>query len=315
MSSVSEIFDRSQIQKSEYAVYAGFDESLIKSGVGYLEQIHVFVSAEVDANSPLLVELGRIFSPFSSILLTGSSWYRMPVFKAGVDVDGDVWDFDELTYFTASKFADGGSSAKTPLTVISLAQTPRLADSLTGFSGGSSSSGGGEKNEKRRQKKGKERDRGDKDESDKGDNDKGPGIDPREPFGGTIAEPAQIFFDIVSKIYPVRDNQNAFQTLTIEGSLTIKVVLHSYMNDYSLIKSCRRHNQFLRAQTHFRHVIFDSWGLHLALSGPWRWHTSNFMSGLLSIPNIKMPALSGKSPREPQSPRRRKRRRHQQKRV
>jgi hypothetical protein len=122
MSSVSEIFDRLQIQKSEYAVYAGFDESLIKSGVGYLEQIHVFVSAEVDANSPLLAELGRLFSPFSSILFTGSSWYRMPVFKAGVD--GDIWDFDELTYFTASKFADGGSSAKTPLTVISLSQTP-----------------------------------------------------------------------------------------------------------------------------------------------------------------------------------------------
>jgi len=128
MSSVSEIFDRSQIQKSEYAVYAGFDEFLIKSGVGYIEQIHVFVSAEVNADSPLLAELGRLFSPFSSILFTGSCQYHMPVFKAGVD--GDIWNFDERTYFTASKFADGGSSAKTPLTVISLSQTPRLVDRL-----------------------------------------------------------------------------------------------------------------------------------------------------------------------------------------
>ena len=33
MSSVSEIFDRWQIQKSEYAVYAGFDESLFLLGL------------------------------------------------------------------------------------------------------------------------------------------------------------------------------------------------------------------------------------------------------------------------------------------
>jgi hypothetical protein len=234
MSSVSDIFDRSQIQQSEYAVYAGFDESLIKSGVGYLEQIHVFVSAKVDVNSPLLAELGRVFSPFSSILFTASYSYRMPVFKAGVD--GDVWNFDELAYFTASKFADGGSSAKTPLTVISLSQTPRLADGPTGFSQGGSSNGDGEKNEKRRPKKGKERDRGDNDKGD--EDDKDPDDDDPQPFedpGGTIAGPAKIFFEIVSNVYPIRDTLNAFQTLTIEGSLTIKVVLHSYLNDYSLI--------------------------------------------------------------------------------
>jgi len=54
---VSEIFDKWQIQKSKFIVLAGFDESLIKSGVGYLEQIHVFVIAEVHPSSPLLTEL------------------------------------------------------------------------------------------------------------------------------------------------------------------------------------------------------------------------------------------------------------------
>jgi hypothetical protein len=241
MPSVFEIFDRSQIHKSKYAVYAGFDESLIKSGVGYIEQIHVFVSAEVDANSPLLAELGRLFSPFSSILFTSSSWYHMPVFKAGID--GDVWDFDELTYFTASKLADSGSSAKTPLTVISLSQTPRLADGLTGFSRGGSGNGDGEKNDERRPDKGKERDREDNDKADKGDkNDKDPDDDPEDPFedrGGTIAGPAKIFFEIVSKLYPIHDSPNAFQVqiLTMDGNLTIKVVLHSSLSDYSLIKS------------------------------------------------------------------------------
>ena len=225
MSSVSEIFDRLHIPKSEYAVYAGFDESLIKSGVGYLEQIHVFVSAEVDAHSPLLAELGGLFSPFSSILFTGSSWYHMPVFKAGAD--GDVWNLDELIYFTASKFADGGSSAKIPLTVISLSQTPGVTDGPTGFSRGGPSNGGGEKNKKA--KKGKERDRGDDDKGDK-DNEN-PDDDPGELFdngGGTIAGPAKIFFEIVSHlIYPIRDSLNAVQTLTMDGSLTMKVVLHT----------------------------------------------------------------------------------------
>ena len=125
MSSVSGIFARWQIQKSEYVVHAGFDESLIKSGVGLLENIHEFVSAEVDATSTLLSELGRLFSPFSSSLFTESSSYRLPVFKD----DGSVWEFDELVYFATSKFADGGSSAKTPLTIISFSQTPCKADS------------------------------------------------------------------------------------------------------------------------------------------------------------------------------------------
>ena len=252
MSSVSEIFERSQIAKSEYAVYAGFDESLIKSGVGYLEQIHVFVSEEVDANSPLLAELGELFSPFSSILFTASSRYRMPVFK-----DGNIRDFDELTHVTASKFADGGSSAKTPLTVISLSQTPRVADGPTGLSRGGSRNGDGKKNEKHRSKKGKERYKGDNGkrrsrkgkererDSDKGDedeDDESPDDDPPKPFddrGGIIDGPAKIFFEIVShlNVYPICDSLNAVQTLTMDGSLTIKVVFHSYLSDYGLINS------------------------------------------------------------------------------
>ena len=221
ISSVSEVFDRWRIQKSKYVVHAGFDESLIKSGVGYLEQIHIFVFAEVDATSPLFSELGRLFSPFSSILFTESSSYHLPVFKD----DGSVWEFDELVYFTASKFADGGSSAKTPLTAISLSQTPNLADGMTGFSQSGSGSGEGEKNEKWRLEKGKERDMGDKDKADKGyEDDKDPSDDPEDPSGdqdGTIS------FEIASEVHPIHE-QDTFQTLTMHGSLNIKVLLYHY---------------------------------------------------------------------------------------
>ena len=228
ISSVFKVFDKSQIQKSEYVVHAGFDESLIKSDVGYLEQIHVFVFTEVDATSPLLSELGSLFSPFSSILFTESSSYRLPVFKD----NGSICEFDELAYFTASKFADGGSSNKTPLTIISLSQTPSQADRTIGFSQSSSGSGEGEKNEKRRLEKGKERDMGDKDEADRGSNDdRDPSDDPDDPPGdgdGIIDGQAKISFEIASEIHPIQDEWNVFQTLTTHGSLTIKVLLYHY---------------------------------------------------------------------------------------
>ena len=222
MSFVSEVFDKWQIQKSEYVILAGFDESLIKSGIGYLEQIHVFIMiTEVDATCPLLSELGELFSPFSSILFTESTSYYLPVFKD----DGSVWEFDELVYFTASKFSDGGLSAKTPLTIISLSQTPSLSDGMTGFSQ-SSGSGEGEKNKKQRSEKGKERDMGDKDEADKDNKD--PSDDPDDPPGnqdGIISGQTDISFEIASEIC---HEQNIFQTLTMHGSLTIEVLLYYY---------------------------------------------------------------------------------------
>ena len=133
---VSELFGRWKIQESEHVILAGFDESLIKSGVGFLEQIHVFVIADVNATSPLLSELGRLFSPFSSILFTKSTSCYLPVFKD----DGSVWEFDELVYFTASKFGDGESSAKNPLTIIGLAHTPSFSDGTGMTASGSSQS-------------------------------------------------------------------------------------------------------------------------------------------------------------------------------
>ena len=234
ISSVSEVFGEWQIQESEYAIHAGFDESLIKSGVGFLEQIHVFVFAEVDANSPLLSILGKLFSPFSSILFTESSSYHLPVSKD----DGSIWDFDELVYITASKVADSGSSAKSPLTIVSLSGTSSQADGMTGFSQSSSGSGEGGKNKERRLEKGKERDTEDKDKADKGYKDDKDSSDdpddPDDPLGDQGAGPAEIFFEISSEI---QDKWNLFQTLTMHGSLTIEVLELLYYHIVILINS------------------------------------------------------------------------------
>ena len=255
ISLVSEVFGRRKIQESEYVVHAGFDESLIKSGVGYLEQIHVFVSAEVDATSLLLSELGKLFSPFSSILFTEFSSYHLPVFKD----DGSVWEFDELVYFTASKFSDGGSSAKHPLSIISLSQNSNLTGNPIDFSPSGSGSGEEEMNKKQSLDNGKKRDTEDEDEADK--NNKDPSHDPEDPGNqdGFIAGKVEISFEIASdiyedeqdassndlEIYPIQDkqivsqilptqnirntsdSQNLFQTLTMHGCLTIEVILLS----------------------------------------------------------------------------------------
>ena len=224
--SVSKVFENWEIQKSEYIVLAGFDESLIKSSVGYLEQIHVFVIAEVDATSPLLTELGRLFSPFSSILFTESSSYRLPVFKD----NGSLWEFDELVYFTASKSADGGSGAKTAPTFISLSGTPSQVDCTTNFSHGSGN-GEGENNKKQRLDKGKERDTGDHDKDKADKDDKDPSDGPEDPPGDQDwinAKPTEIYISIKSELYLIQDEQHQgpFQTLTMHGGITIKVKIY-----------------------------------------------------------------------------------------
>ena len=165
-----------------------------------------------------------MFSPFSSILFTESSSYHLPVFKD----DGNIWKFDDLVYFTASKFADGGSSAKTPLTIINLSKNSSLADSTTSFSQstGDSGNGEGEKNMKKRLEKGKERDMGDKDKADEDDSDKDPPDNPEDPPGdqdGITDGKGEISFQITSGIH-LNEWKN-FQTLTLQGRLTIKVFL------------------------------------------------------------------------------------------
>ena len=295
ISSVSKVFDRWKIQNSEYVILAGFDESLITSGVGYLEQIHVFVIAEVDATSPLLSELGRLFSPFSSTLFTETSSYRLPVFK---DDGSGIWEFDELVHFTASKFVNGGSSAKTPLTIISLSQTPssNLPD-MTGSSQSSSESDSQDREKK--QKKGKERDMGDKDhdESDKDNED--PFDNPEDPPpGDEDARPREISLKITSEIIQdiqntseIQDKQNIFQTITMDGGLTIEVFLFNYRNVVLPINSTCRQRLWFGIRLGIQNVLFNSQGFHFAPSRQQTTPTSNFISGLMSIRSRGMLAL------------------------
>ena len=90
--------DRWKIHQSKYIVLAGFDESLIKSGIDYLEQLHVVILAQ-----PLLCcqSLEDYFPP----PLPPFSQSVLPLIKN----DGSaLGEFNKPAYFTA--FANGKSS-------------------------------------------------------------------------------------------------------------------------------------------------------------------------------------------------------------
>lgn len=218
------------IQKSQYAVLAGFDESLIQDGIGYLEQVHIFTSADVVANSTLLADLGRILSPFPSILFTESSHPRLlPVFKP----DGSACEFDEFLLETASKLADHRSTvAVYPTSITSLSQTSGGATS-GGTSGGSQEISGADNERKAGDNTGNEGDNNPRKGEQQGDK-KGKGReenpdDPGEPDGDPEPEApssssvlGSVRFEVPSKLC-LEYNRSHFQLLTVVGDLTIEV--------------------------------------------------------------------------------------------
>ncbi|KAF8965972.1 hypothetical protein BDZ97DRAFT_1756973 [Flammula alnicola] len=223
---IAGVFRKWKIQESEYMLFAGFDESLIQAGVGYLEQVHVVTSADLAAPASLFEgELGTIFSPFSAILFTKSSPLpsRIPVFKH----DGSAWDFDEFVHLNTSRFVGGRSGAPTPPVLTSLSQTPDKAESLKGFSQKDPAKQEEDGSKEKDSDKGKDRDKGNEDKADKGgEEDEDPAGDLEEPGSSETRKLPKVTFDILSEIYSSNDDSeqdlNVFQSLTMEGALTIQ---------------------------------------------------------------------------------------------
>ena len=226
---IDHAFHRSGIRESDYVVLAGFDELLIKSGVGHLEQVHIFVSTEVNASSPLLSELGKICSPFSSMLFTESSSYLLPTYKD----DGTVLEFNELVRLTALNFAHVGSSGKPPMTVMN-SSPPSGQDGggrgIGGYGGGDQGSGG----------YGGGQDSGGHGDGGRGwwewlfgggGGGSGGGGEGGGPGGGgggggdmgNRHQLKEISFEINSYLFPSHGDQNHSQILTTDGCLTLQV--------------------------------------------------------------------------------------------
>lgn len=222
-------FSRFQISQSSYSFHAGFNESLIKLGVGYIQEIHIFVSVDVAADSPLVTELGKLLSPYPGVLFAPSSFHQTPVFTE----DGSVWDFDELLLSQTTKYSTLHSSGTMSSDFI-VAHTCNVLNDGVGASSGSSADRGisgsdSNQNEGNDDRRGNEKGREDKnaqnhrDSSGDGYPGDGDSEDASAKGKANISFP-DVSFDVLANIYcPGDDSSTLFQELQINGTLTARV--------------------------------------------------------------------------------------------
>ena len=244
----------SQISQMDYILLAGFNESVIHAGIGYLEEIHLILKTEFPPDDALLSSLGRIFSPFPGMIFTTCPLYcfRTPVFNS----EGKAQEWDEVVFTQAHTYTtlQMGHTLK-EMELMSVNIGPNEEKVLSG----SGSAGGGDGNEKKQGKnipqgrrvdddpqrdgeKDSEGDDNDKeddpDDNDKedapDDNDKGDDPDNPDSRGSSGTNLPEIFFNIQTEIYPYAPPVLAsqppsskpskyFQLLQLEGSITVQV--------------------------------------------------------------------------------------------
>jgi hypothetical protein len=100
-SKIQATFLELRIDESQYTVLAGFNEGLIRSGFGYLEEIHVFCRVEILSSPHFLIKLGKVLTPYPGVVYTPSVVRETPVFKD----DGTIWDYDDLRLHRAETFS------------------------------------------------------------------------------------------------------------------------------------------------------------------------------------------------------------------
>ena len=221
-------FNNFKISRLEYAVLAGFNEALMRSGIGYLPEIHIFCSVDITQKTESLVtKLGEILSPLPGALFTPSSTHRIPVFKN----DKTILTWDELVFSRTERYSDI-RSAVSP-TSIQVVSHPQGSWS----DGGTSAPSGFSGNELRSNdwdKKDAENDEGDDEKpGDREDNNGNPGDgnpedeEPDDPTNGSLTSMLPVVsFDAQAKVYANTADTvspRVFQELQVNGRLVIKV--------------------------------------------------------------------------------------------
>ena len=77
LSKIEKIFTKFRIPKSDYQLFAGFDEGLLRECC-YLDQIHVNIRFKPRNMTCFLKRLGPILLPFSAVIFTDKSIHRLP---------------------------------------------------------------------------------------------------------------------------------------------------------------------------------------------------------------------------------------------
>ena len=233
-------FNDFNISSSEYALLAGFNEALIRSGTGYLPEIHIFCSVDIAQSAESFVtKLGKILSPLPGALFTPSSTYQIPVFKN----DGTLLSWDELVFSHTERYADIRSAvAPTSIQVVSRPQGSRSGGETSAPSDSNGKESRGHDSDERdtgdagNDEGGDEKDTGDagnnkgEDEKsgDREDDDGNPDHDnPDDPADGSLtSELPVVYFDVQAQVYANTVDTmlpKVFQTLQVDGRLIIQV--------------------------------------------------------------------------------------------
>ena len=219
-------FNDFNISSSEYAILAGFNEALIRSGTGYLPEIHIFCSVDIaQSTESFVTKLGKILSPLPGALFTPSFMYQIPVFKN----DGTLLSWDELVFSHTERFADIRSAvAPTLIQVVSRPQgswSGGETSAPSDFNGNGSR--GSDSDEKDTGDVGND-EGGDEKSGDREDDDGNPDHDnPDDPADGSLtSELPVVYFDVQAQVYAnTMDTMlpKVFQTLQVDGRLIIQV--------------------------------------------------------------------------------------------
>ncbi|KIK05379.1 hypothetical protein K443DRAFT_91432 [Laccaria amethystina LaAM-08-1] len=245
----------SRISEMDYILLAGFNESVIHSGIGYLEEIHVILKSEFPPNSALLFSLGRIFSPFPGMIFTTCLPYgiQTPVFNS----EGKTQEWDEVLFtqaYTYTTLRMGNAMKEMALMSANNCHHEGKVPS------GSGSGGDVERNEKKQgdnMPQGREIDndpqRGSEQDSEGDDNDSN-GDDPDNLDSKGSSEAKCISFTIQTEIYPnippvlasgpsSSKPSKHFQTLQLKGTITVETKTPQ-LKPRELASSCIEFKEF-----------------------------------------------------------------------
>ena len=195
------IFTDFNIPEFEYQLLAGFDEDIIRSRLGYLNQIHVILRSEPQDMNRFLLCLHPALKNFTAIIFTNKSTYRLP---------SSPEEFHEIVR---------ANTCKTSYGISTLSQHVDAGGSFNvGPNGGNN--GGDRPGDSTR--KGKEQERDSEDpsiphNSSKEDGEPGP-ESPGQ--GSSDALSAELAFRVSANLL---QNGIAFQSLHARGTLKIKV--------------------------------------------------------------------------------------------
>ena len=251
-----------KILESQYGVCAGFNEALIQSGFGYLEEIHVFCRVEIPNSSFLLTKLGKVLTPYPGFVFTPSSGYKTPVFKD----DGTIWDYHDLSLHRTERHSDiraNGILQSELNAFTSLAESqPAISVTALGRSEGGGNGGRGGTGED----KGQGRSVGHNDHRERnndpgdgpGDSNSG-GSDPDPDPGPAEKEDSStpgISFEIQAKLFEGTRNSSSsrpFQELEINGTLVVQVsVLHLFLGKHKHLITNPDNSCSIEAETAFQ---------------------------------------------------------------